>query len=203
MNDQIISFLDNTLPRMGGWCTREKAVSLIEMIYREKPHVVVEIGVFSGRSLIPQALALKAVYGDKADGKVYGIDPWKKDAALEGEVGPENAKWWSELDLHQIHKECIESVWNNGVDEHCVLIRSESYRCVTLFNFIDLLHIDGNHSELSSCRDVELYVPKVRSGGFIYFDDCDWATTQKALKIMETMATKVGEVGSCNIYLKV
>ena len=47
---------------------------------RERPKVIVELGIFGGRSLLPQALQLR----DNGDGGIiYGIDPWTKAAALD------------------------------------------------------------------------------------------------------------------------
>ena len=39
---------------------------------------------------------------------------------------------------------------------------------------IDLLHIDGNHDFDSVAGDIEDYLPKVVSGGFVVLDDIDW-----------------------------
>jgi hypothetical protein len=63
------------------------------LIRREKPSVVVEIGVFGGRSLVPQALALR----ENKQGVVYGIDPYTAAAATEGEFtsDPGGKGYWS------------------------------------------------------------------------------------------------------------
>ena len=49
---------------------------------------------------------------------------------------------------------------------------------------IDFLHIDGNHSEESSVFDVTYWLPKVKKGGVICFDDAWWESTQKAIKLL-------------------
>lgn len=193
------TFIAYQLPRMEGWCSQEKASAMADLILAEKPNTVVEIGVFGGRSLIPQALALQA--NDK--GTIYGIDPWKKEAALEGEVGAANAEWWNSLDLHKIHNYCMDQIWANQLDKFCIILQTSSHHCAHLFNRIDILHLDGNHSELSSCRDVNNYLPYVRPGGFIWFDDTDWTTTQKAIQLIESSnCEKIKTVGTCNLYLK-
>lgn len=187
------------LQKLEGWMTTEKGEAMAELVLEHKPLMVVEIGIFGGRSMAAQGIACR----ENGVGKVYGIDPWKLESALEGDVGKENAEWWSKnMDLHNIHKGCMEDLWRLNLDEWCIVIRAASQHCASLFKKIDVLHIDGNHSELTSCRDVQLYVPKVRKGGFIWFDDTDWSTTKKAVKLMEEMAHKVREVGTCHLYQK-
>jgi len=46
---------------------------------------------------------------------------------------------------------------------------------------IDILHIDGNHQD-AALLDVELYFPKVKSGGYIWFDDIKSSNVQKKKK---------------------
>lgn len=199
MNDQLKKLIEETVPKMEGWCSEEKALAMAELVLEQKPLTVVEIGVFGGRSLIPQAMALR----ENGAGRIYGIDPWQLDAAIEGDNGKENDDWWIQnVKLNEIHQLCMTEIWKHQLEERCVIIRAGSQYCTNLFKKIDLLHIDGNHSELTSCRDVQLYGPKVRKGGFIWFDDTDWNTTKKAVQIMEEMADKVRSVGACSLYQK-
>jgi hypothetical protein len=190
-------------PKLEGWCTVEKASAMADLIVKVRPQTVVEIGVFGARSLVPQAMALRAIQG----GTIYGIDPWKREAAVEGTNDPKNDDWWNKLDHHAIHKLATEAIWRFGLDDHAVLIRSTSHACFGLFQGgIDILHIDGNHSEEASTRDVALYVPLVRKGGYIWMDDCNWATTLRARQEIEKVATKISEVATegqlCYLYRK-
>lgn len=199
MRDELKKTIAEVVPTMEGWCSEEKARAMAELILREKPLVVVEIGVFGGRSLVPQALALR----ENGKGVIYGIDPWKLDSALEGENGKSNDDWWkNNVNLHEIHQLCVEAIWRQKLDEWCVLVRTPSQACHALFPMIDVLHIDGNHSEVASCRDVLIYAPKVKTGGYIWFDDVDWATTGRAVQLLEQSAEKVSQVGSCSLYRK-
>ncbi len=199
MRDELKQLITDSVPKMEGWCSEEKAIAMAELVLESFPKVVVEIGVFGGRSLVPQAMALR----EMGTGVVYGIDPWQVEAATEGDNGEENNKWWKEnMKLNDIHQLCMTEIWKHKLDPHCIVIRACSQHCVGLFRKIDILHIDGNHSELTSCRDVQLYGPKVRKGGFIWFDDTDWSTTKAAVKLMEEMADKIREVGACSLYRK-
>lgn len=201
----LIEQLRLILPGVHGWCTLEKARHLIDKILAAKPDLCVEIGVFGGSSLLPQGMALKAL----GKGKVIGIDPWTKDAALEEMKGDENKAWWSKIDMEDIYKHAQKNVktYCPGFAE---LWRAKAEDVVTRFTdaSIDVLHIDGNHSELLSCKDAELYLPKVKPGGFIFFDDIFWAdggtevTTRKAILFLLEHCARLDLVGDCMLLQK-
>ncbi len=178
-----------------GWTTPERGIEMAELVLETKPDTIVEIGCFGARSTIAMALALR----ENGKGKIYTIDPWKKEAALEGE-NQANQDWWNSVDLHDIHKKAMEAIWRNGLDEYVIPIRAYSHHVYDLFSDINMLLVDGNHSEVASCRDVALYVPKVSSKGYVYFDDSDWPSTQEALGILKTMSELVKNAGSYRIY---
>jgi predicted O-methyltransferase YrrM len=191
-----------------GWCTVEHALDLAQLIIDTKPAVVVEIGTFAGGSLIPQAIALKEV----GAGKVYGIDPWSKEAALEQMFTADpntppadvevNRKWWSEVDLDKMLRLCMEGIWRFDLESYATVIRARSQDCGELFPSIDICYIDGNHSEVASCRDVELYLPKVKAGGHVWFDDAQWASTQPAQVLIQEACDLVMDKGNYRLYRK-
>ena len=63
-----------------GWCTKEKATRMMNLIHEINPMICVEIGVFGGASIYPTACALK--FQDQ--GTIYAIDPWENSDCLEG-----------------------------------------------------------------------------------------------------------------------
>jgi predicted O-methyltransferase YrrM len=165
-----------------GWCSISKALRMAELVFTEKPKLVVEIGVFGGRSLIPQALALQEL---NAGGKAVGIDAWSTAAALEA-LDPGNftdkqhIDWWSRVPM-----ESIFAAAKNGLDRYklhdfCALVRDRAENQAKNYSGIDILHIDGQHTVEVSCRDVRLWLPQVRPGGHIWFDDSDWYEVQEA-----------------------
>lgn len=202
---KILEQVKNILPSIHGWCSYEKAAKFVEFITEQKPQLCVEIGVFGGSSLIPQALALKP-----HSGIVVGIDPWKNDAALESMVDEANKEWWGKLNLEDIYKHCKENIVKYKVESNCKLIRDKSENVVSNFHdeSIDLLHIDGNHSEDLSYKDATLYLPKVKSGGFIFFDDIYWtegdnyATTRKAITYLLGECEKIDIVNNDCLILR-
>jgi len=206
MTDRLRQLITDTLrpnaqPRIEGWCSVEKAIAMADLILETLPKLVVEVGVFGGRSLIPQAMACR----EAGVGIVHGIDPWRQENALEGDVGPENADWWSKLDLHTIHKGCMEAIWHYQLESWACVIRSAARGgCASLFrqNSIDILHIDGNHSEESSCGDVNTWLYRVRPFGHVFFDDVNWTTTAKAVAMMDGACDRVSQVEHCILFRK-
>lgn len=203
--EKIIELLKESLPKVHGWCSIEKATHLVEFILEHKPEVCVEIGVFGGSSLIPQALALK----ENNKGMLYGIDPWSNEASLECMKDEANAAWWGTLDMEQIFAHACDNIKNFKVEPFCTLIRDKAENVVDKFidGSVDLLHIDGNHSEELSYKDAVLYLPKVRVGGHILFDDIWWmehneVTTRKAILHLLETCSKIDIVSDCMILKK-
>jgi predicted O-methyltransferase YrrM len=70
---------------------------------------------------------------------------------------------------------------------------------------IDILHIDGNHATEAVLKDVRLFLPKVKRGGYIWFDDADWPSTlpaQKLLLIQCFVIKERSEGNSCLLFQK-
>ena len=192
--------------KIDGWCTDDKIEKMINLIISTKPTNVVEIGVYHGKSLVCQALALK----ENSYGKICAIDPWNKKDAIEFVKEERQLKWWDEQDLNSVYESFLKSIKQNEVENYITIYKSKSSDCVDMIDKIDILHIDGNHEEESSYRYVELYVPKVKKGGYIWFDDANWYQTQKALNLIESefncklvdKAKSDDPNNFCNLYIK-
>ena len=168
-----------------GWTSVARAQEMADAIMETKPKIAVELGVFGGRTLIAQALAMRA---SGHGGIVVGIDPWSVHDAIEDENEANIKFWGNEATLEAAHKTTMNAIWSRALQGVCVVIRSASQFAAPLFNSIDMLFIDGNHAEAPCLRDVETWVPKVRPGGYIFVDDCDWETTQKGYTRLKEMA---------------
>lgn len=168
-----------------GWCSQAKGSILIDLIYMLKPKVVVEIGVWGGKSLIPMAIAIK----ENKQGKVYGIDPWDNNSSIKGMEGV-NKEWWGKVDHKQVYTGLIEHIRKLELDSYITLIKKESKDAPEISN-IDFLHIDGNHSEEASYFDVCKWVPLVSEGGIIVFDDTTWGTTKRAVEFLNKNCIKL------------
>ena len=194
------------LPKISGWCSPAKADKLISTVLEHRVKVAVEIGVFAGSSLLMIAMALK----HQGDGVVYGIDPWTHTAALEEMQEHANRDWWQKVDLENIYQECLRHIRQLDLAFHCQLCRERSDEALHRFAdvSIDLLHIDGNHSELRSFADAQLYLPKVKPGGIIFFDDLHWTeagrvTTSRAVEYLRSTCRQLNVVSDCAILQKV
>lgn len=206
--EETFKAIEDILPQLHGWCTIEKAKKFAQIINESKPELCVEIGVFGGASLIPQALALKA----NKKGKIYGIDPWTTGSALEEMIHEDHKKWWGELNLENIYQSCFQKLKQLELMNHCELIKDKSENVYNKFQneSIDLLHIDGNHSEALSYKDAVLYLPKVKKNGYIMFDDIWWTekdnyvTTRKAIVHLLEKCDKIELInGDCMLLQKI
>lgn len=198
MKEVLSLKISHIVPAMNGWCSVEKALEMAGLILESKPAVVVEVGTMAGRSIIPIALALK----ENEFGVAYAIDPWKTEAAVRGNTAKEDKDWWSSIDMHAMHRECVQGIWEHGLDEYVCLIRATSMMARPLFSKIDFCHLDGNHSTEASMYDVSAYVPIVSRGGYVAMDDVDWSTTQPAVQYLNENLEFVKDVGTCRIYRK-
>lgn len=192
--------IDGSGRKVEGWCTLEKALAMCQLVVEQRPKLCVELGAFAGRSLVATGLGLRL----NGEGLAYGIDPWTNDAAIEGTHNPEDAAWWGNVDMGWIHGCCLEAILHFGVARHVRLLACKSAEATGMFRreSIDMLHIDSNHSEEISCAEVTHWMPKVKPGGFVWFDDTDWPTTQRAQAMMDRLCYRVKDVGTCRLYQK-
>lgn len=172
-----------------GWCSSYKASLLIDLVLITNPQTIVEIGVFGGKSLIPMAYALRE---NGTGGKIYGIDPWSATASAQGMDGV-NKDWWSSVNHQKILDGLIQKMHQYGLEDQIQLIRKTSEDADPIMD-IGLLHIDGNHSEESCYLDVVKWVPLVKKGGIIVFDDIFWGTTTKAVQWLNEHCIKLAEI---------
>jgi predicted O-methyltransferase YrrM len=196
----ITSSIENSILTMDGWCSPEKAREMMLLIEKHKPNIIVEIGVFGGRSIVAAGDACRQL----GAGHVYGIDPWSSQSSVENVDEQANIEWWSKLDYEEIYLRCMKNIQVLELDRFVTILRTNSDRASVLFGnqTIDLLHIDGNHSEPVSSRDVLLYVPLVRESGFVLFDDMDWRSTQNAVRILRETCDQVDSIGNCGLFKK-
>ena len=162
--DRITAWLEAT---KNDWCKPIKAHALAASVIALRPDIVVEIGIFRGGSFVPMAMALKEV----GKGIAVGIDPWSAQASIEGQI-PVNAAWWGNLDYNVIYKDFMAQINQIGLSD-AVRIERKKSDDARVPDRIDLLHIDGNHSD-QAIRDVERFGTSVRVGGLCFMDDIHW-----------------------------
>lgn len=185
----IQDYIQVTLPTLEGWATAEKCGRMAEVIAATSPKLAVEIGVFGGRALFLIGLAMREAGG----GVAWGIDPWTKESALEGENDPENSDWWAKLDLEEIYSKTLSSIVASKLTRECRVIRERSDVAVKMFDddSVDFLHLDGNHSEAASTTDVRVWAPKLKQHATLVVDDVDWPSVGAALRRIRELGFRV------------
>ncbi len=188
-----------------GWCSLEKAEKMMQLIYDAHPVTCVEIGVFGGSSIYPTAKALKYL---KA-GVVYAIDPWSTADCLVGYSSDDpNYQWWGSVDLYEIYENFRQMLKSYKISDHCKVMRMSSRMALPNFSdeSIDILHIDGNHTEENALADVQMYLPKLKKGGYLWFDDVNWTSTHKAVEYLMSSEELVMDVlrstSTCFLFQK-
>lgn len=158
--------IENELTKITGWCPPAKAIDLATLVYSLRPDVIVELGVWGGRSLIPMTLTCAALQR----GHLIAIDPWNPIESQKGYTG-QNEEWWGKQDHELVYQQFIRHLDRLGLSDRVTVIRSPSDdvdppEC-------DVLHVDGQHAA-QAIRDVERFAPKVRVGGVVVLDDLTW-----------------------------
>lgn len=163
------------------WCSKEKTQLLMDLVAITKPSVCVEIGAFNGASVLPVAAVLKYL----GQGKIYAIDSWSNKEAIKhlDSSDTTNTKWWKEQDLKHIRRNFkkLRKTWD--VNNYCIVLQKSSKNAAKLVpDNIDLLHLDGNFSEIGSSFDVHYYLPKVKKKGYILLSNALISSNQKLYK---------------------
>lgn len=147
------------------WCTKDKSNLLMDLVLTTRPQVCVEIGVFSGSSLMSTAAALK--YLD--DGKVYAIDPWSNAVAIRHMgAGDPHRGWWAKVDMQRVYTYFQNKLEHFGLQSFVKVIREPSDKAIShIDEDIDFLHLDGEYNIYAAKKETDNYLAKVKSGGYI------------------------------------
>src|SRR5215467_3480220 len=161
----------------GDGCSVSKGYLMAWLIRKYRITASVDIGVYRGRSLVPQAVAHRGFTG----GKPYGVDPWL-DAEVRETGNPALRKAIDEFvdttDFPAIYGEVEALIRRLKLDQNCILVREKSCDAIRYFEREDirfgLIHIDGNHDSDRVTADASLYLPHLERGGFVVMDDVSW-----------------------------
>ncbi len=186
-----------------GWCSREKALQIIDLVLEVKPKLYVEIGVFSGASLYPAAAALKFL----GEGVAVAIDPWDKIECiryLDPDEDKTDLKWWAHQNMDHIYFGFLSVLRQFELEKTCLILRTTSKKAARAIGHIDILFLDGNHYEKVATEDVLLYLPKVRPGGYIWLNDATWISLQPAKEHLKAHCDVVRTIdnGNCILFRK-
>ncbi|MBI4978325.1 MAG: class I SAM-dependent methyltransferase [Spirochaetes bacterium] len=186
--NEVRVVLDRIPIDFGGGCSLHKALVMAYLIKKFNLQNSIDIGVYRGRSLFPQAVAHKLGTG----GVVYGVDPWSAVEALEKDNIPLRQKideFVKNADFDGIYNSVASLNTKYEYTAHCILIRKTSAQANIWFRenkvCFDLIHVDGNHDTGRVMDDIDLYLPLLNKGGFIILDDISWDSVKPAYTILE------------------
>ena len=179
---ELFQRIERVTPRLSDWTTIEKAHTLAALVIALRPTLTVELGVWQGASLLPMALAHRAI----GVGRVIAVDAWECSASVQGQID-EDAKWWGSVDHQKAYETFITTLAEEGVSQIVDVVRSHSDD-YTPPDGINLWSCDGNHSD-QAVRDVQKFAPKMAQGGIIVMDDYNWSGggVRKACAALESM----------------
>ena len=163
------------LPKIPGWCTREKAEKIMDFLYQTKPKRCIEIGTFAGSTTYPIARSLQYL----GKGTVWTIDAWDRKKAIDGfSSDDKNFIWWSTVDIEGCFRQFFDLVARKRLHRWCHVIRSTSQEAISSFpdESIDFIYIDGSPSSKESFHDAILAYRKVKQGGYIWLNDAHCAS---------------------------
>jgi hypothetical protein len=132
-----------------------------------KKRQIVEIGVYEGAS----SCFWSDFYLDHEESSLISIDPFT--GSEEHLRNPEKYAGLSKLERTAREniaksKNCGKIEIIKGLSQHVYADLSKRFGDEP---WIDLLYIDGAHDSVSVARDIILYVPMVKPGGIVFFDD--------------------------------
>jgi hypothetical protein len=178
----------------GGGCSVSKGYLMAWLIRRYHLTASVDIGVYRGRSLVPQALAHREFTG----GKAYGVDPWLNEEVKEtGNPALREAidRFVDATNFPAIYLEVQDLIRRLKLDQNCMLVREKSHDAIRYFERqaikFGLIHIDGNHDSDRVNGDVALYLPHLKRGGFLVMDDVSWDSVESAYATVAKRLCKI------------
>jgi hypothetical protein len=171
----------------GGGCSHQKALLMSLVISKFELKNTADIGVYRGRSLLPQAIA----HNLYSNGLAFGIDPYSNEAAVQNDrpdLQIQLDKFINITDFQKLYDDVSNIIKNNNYQNNCVLIRRKSSEAA--FDFknnnvkFGLVHIDGNHDTKFVMEDVHNYLPLLEDKSFIVLDDISWDSVQPAFLVL-------------------
>lgn len=132
----------------------------------DRPINYLEIGVFTGQNVISVARS----FAKHPESKIYCVDPW-----IDYDEYPEYKGV-----IQNVYTEFIKNMNNEKLMDKLAVYRNFSQDIVPTFedDFFDIAYIDGNHETDFVYKDGVMTLPKVKSGGYLIFDDYDWTRTR-------------------------
>ena len=193
VEEQIVQVLEE-IPE-GRYCPLSKTRVMASLIIEHKLKRTVEIGVYRGSSLFPQAVAQRYI-----GGIAVGIDPYSADEAKQfnnREILDPREDIIKSRDWESVYQSVLDTIELHDFSNYCEIMRMTSDQAANLIEpGVDMVHIDGNHDYVKVESDIKNYVPKLRVGGFLVMDDISWRTIAPQYESLKKRMKLLHEV--CN-----
>lgn len=169
-NQCLNRFVENEDPRtlkvqvheacesLTGWCSDNQAEILIDIVLRDRPETLLQVGVFGGNALIPLAAALKA----NGKGTLYAADPASLPRMPDESESGSSGFFGSAFNLKLFREYLIERIHEFELNDQIVFFDGEFS-----LSEIDMIYLDGGCSALSLEREVVRWIPLLRSRGWV------------------------------------
>jgi predicted O-methyltransferase YrrM len=196
LHEKILSLV----PTLHGWCDVPKAITLCNLVLAMRPRVIVEVGVWGGRSLLPMVMAAK--HGGLSC-RVIGIDPWSIAASVAGQTMDADRKWWSEINHELVYQHFLHQCRELDLLNDCEIIREKSEQVEPPAS-IDLFHCDGNHGP-DALRDTQRFAANIAQGGICVLDDIGWSggfVAQSADWLLANGFIQLHPLGTGAVYMR-
>lgn len=170
--------------KIDGWLSQNEA-SLLYDLARDATGPIVEIGSWRGRST--SALALGSMNGNQQP--LYAIDSFigitaKDRPTAFGEVAGLGSS------SYELLRSNLDSAGINGLVR--IVPKASQDAATEVPAECGLLFVDGAHDYKSVKRDIELYSPKVKTGGLVVLHDCHEADPGVAKAADELLTAQNG-----------
>jgi len=144
----------------------------IDTLVGKKDLVGVEIGVWYGFHALNMLKRLDIK-------KLYLVDPYANYPCAE-DNGNMAFSMGDEYKQNEIKSEAI-SLLTEYYDK-IIWVEDYSFNCADIIpNDVDFVYIDGDHRYVCCRKDIELYFPKVKSGGLLAGHDYNKSMVKKAV----------------------
>lgn len=163
----------NVLPKypFTKWFSPNNKVGLVNLINKNNPTIIVEVGSWLGASTIFMAK------NSSSQTKILAVDTWDPSYALDMDNEPE-AMSVTKNAYHYF----LSNIILEGVSDKIIPCRMSSEEASKILNVkADLIYIDADHSEESVYFDLVTWHDKLSEKGVICGDDYDAPSVRKAV----------------------
>tara|TARA_R110000868_G_scaffold140124_2_gene355437 strand:+ start:1125 stop:1706 length:582 start_codon:yes stop_codon:yes gene_type:complete len=146
--------------------------------------VFVELGSLWGRSTARMAQLIR---DSKKDIKFYAVDFWDLRGITGGVWSEEDLQWARSMGVEESPDMCYQTMLLTlsrlGLTNYVTPIKLSTREAYKLFAdaSLDFVFIDADHSYEGVLEDIQLWHPKVKTGGVLAGHDYDWTGVKQAV----------------------